>query len=201
MPPSGRQAWSDADNAADDPMERATMTTVNKNRYVVFSHGQESGPWGTKIGALARLAGQEGYEIESVDYRGIDDPRERVRKLVESCKDLGGDLVLVGSSLGGYVSVAAAPYLHAMGVFLMAPALTMPGLPPLRDPPLDCPTSIVHGLRDEVIPFEQSVEFARRHRCALHLLDDGHRLHEQLRVIGYLFESFLLGLDMPSSKR
>jgi alpha/beta superfamily hydrolase len=185
---------------SDDRGGRATIPLV-KNRYVVFSHGQESGPWGTKISALARIAGQEGYEVESVDYRGIDNPSERVRKLVASCKDLSGDLVLVGSSLGGFVSVAAAPHLHAMGVFLMAPALTMAGLPPLREPPLDCPATIVHGLRDDVVPFDQSVDFARRHLCALHLLDDGHRLHAQMRVISYLFEAFLLSLDLPAAKR
>ena len=39
-------------------------------RYVVFSHGQDSGPWGTKITALAETARAEGYEVESVDYRG-----------------------------------------------------------------------------------------------------------------------------------
>ena len=94
-------------------------------RYVVFSHGKDAGPWGVKITALAGNARSEGYEVESVDYRGVDDPRERVHRLVEFCKELKGDLVLVGSSLGGYVSVAAASLLHARGVFLMAPALTM----------------------------------------------------------------------------
>lgn len=126
------------------------------DRYVVFSHGKDAGPWGVKITALAGNARSEGYEVESVDYRGIDDPRERVHKLVEFCKELKGDLVLCGSSLGGYVSVAAASLLHARGVFLMAPALTMPGLPPLREKLLDCPTTIVHGWKDDVVPVEQS---------------------------------------------
>ena len=31
------------------------------NRHVVFSHGQESGPWGRKIAALADVARSEGY--------------------------------------------------------------------------------------------------------------------------------------------
>ena len=145
------------------------------DRYVVFSHGKDAGPWGVKITALAGNARSEGYEVESVDYRGIDDPRERVNKLVEYCKELKGDLVLCGSSLGGYVSVAAASLLHARGVFLMAPALTMPGLPPLREKLLDCPTMIVHGWKDDIVPVEQSMEFARRHGCALHILNSDHR--------------------------
>ena len=37
----------------------------------------------------------------------------------------------------------------------------MPGLPPLRDRVLDCPTTIVHGWKDDVVPVEQSIEFRR----------------------------------------
>ena len=47
---------------------------VVMGRHVVFSHGQESGPWGRKISALADVARSEGYEAHSVDYRGIDAP-------------------------------------------------------------------------------------------------------------------------------
>jgi fermentation-respiration switch protein FrsA (DUF1100 family) len=167
-------------------------------RYVVFSHGQESGPWGRKISALAEVARAEGYEAQSVDYRGIDEPRARVARLVDFCKELAGDLVLVGSSIGGYVSVASASLLHARGLFLMAPALYLEGLPELRSGVLDCPTALVHGWRDEVVPFEHSVRFAQTHRCALHLLESDHRLHNQVRVIQYLFEYFLIALDLPA---
>ncbi len=45
---------------------------------VVFSHGQESGPWGSKITAMAKVVAELGLAAESVDYRGIDDPGERV---------------------------------------------------------------------------------------------------------------------------
>ena len=167
-------------------------------RYVVFSHGQESGPWGRKIAALAEVARAEGYEAHSVDYRGVEEPRARVTRLVDFCKELAGDLVLVGSSLGGYVAVAAASVLHARGVFLMAPALYLDGLPELRAGVLDCPTVVVHGWRDEVVPYDHSVRFARDHRCALHLLESDHRLHNQVRVIQYLFEYFLIALDLPA---
>ncbi len=169
------------------------------SRYVVFSHGKESGPWGRKIAALADVARSEGYQAESVDYRGIEGPRERIARLVDFCKELQGDLVLVGSSMGGYVSVASASLLHARGVFLMAPALYMEGLPPLRENLLDCPATIVHGWYDEVVPFEHSVRFAKDYGAALHLLRSDHRLHNQLRVIRYLFEYFLIALDLPAA--
>jgi pimeloyl-ACP methyl ester carboxylesterase len=166
-------------------------------RYVVFSHGQEGGPWGRKITALADTARSEGYEPESVDYRGIDSPRDRVARLMEFCQDLQGDLVLVGSSLGGYVSVAAASLLHARGVFLMAPALYMEGLPELRKGVLDCPVTVVHGWRDEVVPYDHSMRFAQLYGASLHLLNGDHKLHSELRAIRYLFEYFLISLDLP----
>jgi pimeloyl-ACP methyl ester carboxylesterase len=168
------------------------------SRHVVFSHGKESGPWGRKISALAEVARSEGYEAHSVDYRGLDEPRARVARLVEFCKELSGDLVLVGSSLGGYVAVASASLLHARGIFLMAPALYLEGLPQLRAGVLDCPATVVHGWRDDVVPYEQSVRFTQTYKGALHLLESDHRLHNQLRVIQYLFEYFLIALDLPA---
>ena len=87
-----------------------------------------------------------------------------IAKLVDFCKELAGDLVLVGSSLGGYIAVASASLLHARGVFLMAPALYMEGLPELRAGVLDCPASVVHGWRDDVVPYEHSVRFANTYR-------------------------------------
>ena len=168
------------------------------SRHVVFCHGKESGPWGRKISALAEVARSEGYDAHSVDYRGLDEPRARVAKLVDFCKELTGDLVLVGSSLGGYVAVASASLLHARGVFLMAPALYVEGLPELRAGVLDCPASVIHGWRDDVVPYEHSVRFAHANKAALHLLESDHRLHNQLRVIQYLFEYFLIALDLPA---
>jgi pimeloyl-ACP methyl ester carboxylesterase len=166
-------------------------------RHVVFSHGQDAAPWGRKISALAEVARAEGYDAHSVDYRGVEEPRARVSRLVDFCKELGGDLVLTGSSLGGYVSVAAASLLHARGVFLMAPALYVPGLPELRTGVLDCPATVVHGWHDDVVPYEHSVRFAKSYKAALHLLESDHRLHDQMRVIEYLFEYFLIALDLP----
>lgn len=168
-------------------------------RHVVFSHGKDSEPWGRKITALAETARAEGYEVDSIDYRGIDDPQARVTKLVESCQSLIGDLVLVGSSLGGYVALAAAALLHARGVFLMAPAIYFDALAPLRSNPLDCPATIVHGWQDEIVPFDHSVRFGREHRVTLHLINADHRMHAQLSTVQYLFEQFIIQLDLPES--
>src|SRR5258705_1303287 len=139
------------------------------SRHVVFSHGQESGPWGRKISALAEVARSEGYVAHSVDYRGLEEPRARVGKLVDFCKELAGDLVLVGSSLGGYVAVTSASLLHARGVFLMAPALYMQGLPELRASMPDCPAAVGPGGPDHGVPLQPSVRFAQAYGAARHL--------------------------------
>ena len=83
------------------------MTTV------IFSHGQESGPWGTKIRAMADLVRELGCEADSIDYRGLADPSARVDKLVAECRGLDDSLILVGSSMGGHVATAAAGSLGA----------------------------------------------------------------------------------------
>jgi fermentation-respiration switch protein FrsA (DUF1100 family) len=168
-----------------------------KPRYCVFSHGKDSEPWGKKIIAMAETARSEGYTVESIDYRGIDTVEGRIAKLVEGCKNLQGDLVLVGSSLGGYVCTSAASFLHARGVFLLAPALYLDGLPPLRPRVVDCPVELVHGWRDDVVPLEHSMRFAREYGAALHVLEDDHRLHGSIRRIKHLFEFFLISVDLP----
>jgi pimeloyl-ACP methyl ester carboxylesterase len=174
---------------------------VKAPRHVVFSHGLESGPWGTKISALAPIARAEGYEVDSVDYTDLRSPAERVTRLVDACNAKKGELVLVGSSLGGYVSVAAAGALHARAVFLMAPAFYRPELPELRERILDCPTCVVHGWRDDVIPVDSSIRFAREHRAELHVLDGDHGLRAQLPTLIALFEYFLISIELLPERR
>ena len=51
--------------------------------------------------------------------------------------------------------------------------------------PLDLPTLIYHGRRDESVPYEQSVRFADgRPNVVLRLLDTDHRLTGELDLIG-----------------
>ncbi len=166
-------------------------------RHVVFSHGLESGPWGTKISSMAEVARTEGYDPESVDYRGIADPHDRLTRLLSYCRDLSGELVLVGSSLGGHVATAASSLLRARGLFLLAPAFYMPGREHETPQPAACPITIVHGWRDDVVPVENSIRYAREHGATLHIVDGDHRMIEQLSLINYLFEYFLVSLDLP----
>ena len=144
---------------------------------------------------MAEIAREEGFHVESVDYRGIEDPHARVTRLLAFCKDLRGSLILVGSSVGGYVSVAGSSLLQARGMFLLAPALYMPGFEKFSPRPAVCPTAIVHGWRDEVIPVENSIRFAREQNATLHVLDADHRMLDQLRPINHFVSYFLFTVD------
>src|SRR5882762_9251169 len=94
---------------------------------VCFAHGKESGPWGTKITHLANTAKRRGYEVISPDYSHSHDPRARLAQLLELAPKAGRALVLVGSSMGGYVSAMACAALKPQALLLMAPALYFPG--------------------------------------------------------------------------
>ncbi len=170
------------------------MLQTRSFRTVVFSHGKESGPWGSKITAMAAAVHDLTVEAESVDYRGIDDPAARVAKLIDTAVELEGPLVLVGSSMGGHVSAAAAARVKARGLFLLAPAFYMPGFESHTPQDVSCPTVIVHGWRDDIVPFDNSIRWAREHRAELHVLDSDHRLEDKIQDICRLLRSFLTGL-------
>ena len=165
---------------------------------VVFSHGKESGPWGSKITAMAAVVRDLGSAVESVDYRGLDDPGDRVRKLAGVGGEFKAPLVLVGSSMGGHVSAAAASLLKPRGLFLLAPAFYMAGYEEYTPQDVACPTAIVHGWHDDIVPVENSIRWAREHQAALHLLNSDHRLEDQIEAICLLLRAFLTALDRPT---
>ena len=161
------------------------MTTV------IFSHGQESGPWGTKIRAMAELARDLGCSVDSIDYQGIADPTERVRKCVEECAAIDDKIVLVGSSMGGHVATAAAGQVGAVGLFVLAPAYFMEGYEDLTPEPPTIPITIVHGWHDDVVPVENSIRYARDCSATLHLVDGDHRLTGNIGEINEYLRQFL----------
>ena len=165
---------------------------------VVFSHGRESGPWGSKITAMAAVVRTHGWAAESVDYRGLDDPSERVRKLLAVGKEFQNPLVLVGSSMGGHVAASAASQLGAHSLFLLAPAFYMAGYEEYTPQDVACPTAIVHGWHDDIVPVENSIRWAREHQAALHLLNSDHRLEDQIEAICLLLRAFLPALGEPA---
>lgn len=178
--------------------------TSNKGQQpvalVVFSHGKESGPFGRKIKRLMAVAEKLGLRTVSIVYRECINADERVAKLNEYIKQAEvsiKQMVLVGSSMGGYVSMAVANKHSVAGMFLMAPALWMES----EEYTIQsyCPQTqhveIVHGMNDDTVPYENSIRFAREHgNTVLHLVPDDHRLKASHDFLAYQFQLFLQGI-------
>ncbi len=160
--------------------------------HILFSHGQGSGPWGRKITALSALARERGCEVESLDYQDLpEDAEARVERLCERLAACDVLPVLVGSSMGGYVSTVASTRFPVPGLFLMAPALY---ISPYAVQAYDSQArhiEVVHGWADTVIPVELSMRFARDMNCTVHMVAGDHRLADALPEVSDLFDNFL----------
>lgn len=161
---------------------------------VWFAHGSESGPWGRKISVLSVIASDLGHAVRSPDYRGMDSPRARLDHLLSLAPPQDERLILVGSSMGGWVAGMAARALRPAGLFLMAPAFHLPGYE--GDPGYGrVRTSVIHGWHDELIPPEHSLRYCGGGAAELHLLDSDHGLASALPVIEAVFTVFLEGVS------
>jgi len=158
---------------------------------VFFLHGLESGPDGFKIQAMREVVHRHGWRSEAPDFRGLRDPELRLKHLLPLLPRQE-PVILVGSSLGGFVAARAAAELALSpgdytlaGLFLLCPAFDLPGYPLDRpDQPLrGDAVRIVHGRHDSVVPLINSERAARDWQCALLVTEDEHPLHDSLSLI------------------
>lgn len=170
---------------------------------IIFSHGKEGSPESRKIVQLSRLAEAAGHEVLAPDYREMPSPEDRARHLLEFLQDPERDTILVGSSMGGYISLVATArsVSPVRGIFLMAPALYLAGYEVQSFPSPRCPIEMIHGWCDEVVPYQNSIRFAGETRAKLLLVDDDHRLSNSMDEIENLFERFLPSVTEPSRSR
>ena len=164
---------------------------------VVFSHGKESGPWGFKIKRLAEIARRRGFGVDSIDYTDLMDPDLRVERLLAALDQEVDEFVLAGSSMGGYVALVASEAIATKGMFLMAPALYMPGFKHQQHDSKSSHIEIVHGWSDDVIPADHSIRYARYADCTLHLICGDHALNGVIETVERLFERFLATISRP----
>jgi pimeloyl-ACP methyl ester carboxylesterase len=162
-----------------------------QNFTVIFAHGRESGPWGVKIRALARVAENFGFRVVSRDDSDTRDPELRVSRLIEEAGSIQGPVILAGSSMGGYVTAVASQTVKPVGLFLMAPALNMPGYDNHDVEAKARELEVVHGWDDDVVPFEGVLNFSRAHNALLHLVPAQHALIEQVDWLVEVFALFL----------
>ncbi len=164
---------------------------MRQNYQIIFSHGKESGPYGVKITAMTEVADNLGIDSVSLDYQGMDDPEHRVEKLVKHARQYSKKLILVGSSMGAYVSIRASQQLHLAGLFLLAPAVYMPGYESQNMTAAADMVMTMHGWQDEIVPVENAIQFAGEQGSDILLVHDDHVLRHSLPRICREFKTFL----------
>ena len=171
--------------------------------HCILSHGFESGPQATKVGALAAVAERLGWTHERPDYRDLDarseisrvgDVPQRLQRLLEHAQQAAaqGPLVLAGSSLGAYISALVTLQVPVRGLFLMVPPVQMGPMPKLDAAPV--PTTVVQAWHDEIIPAAEVIAWAQARSVRLLMLNDGHQLGRHVPEVAEAFEQLLRSL-------
>lgn len=165
--------------------------------HILLSHGSDSGPDATKVSVLAALAESLGWSTERPDYRQDDlnghagSVAPRLARLRAAMGSHAAPVVLVGSSMGAFVSGLASLDRPVAGLFLLATPAAIPGYGEAFDLRDGVPTMLVHGWRDDVCPLDELYALVHKRRLPLLTLDDDHRLSASVDHIAAEFRHFL----------
>ena len=97
---------------------------------------------------------------------------------------------IVGSSFGGLMGAiftCERPHL-VRKLVLLAPALMLTEFAScLEHKPVTIMTTIVHGMKDNVVPLEEVRKIAEKvfQNLTYHIVDDDHRLHETTKALDW----------------
>ena len=165
---------------------------------IYFSHGKKGVPNGKKILKMSELAKSKGFETTSIDYTDTLNPDIRAKRLIDILNNETGDYILVGSSMGGYISLVAEEMVpnKPHGIFLLAPALYLESYEKQEFAPHIKMIEVLHGWNDTVVPFRNSLKFCKDNKYTLHLLDADHQFSKSLDEVLSLFDDFLKRIKM-----
>jgi pimeloyl-ACP methyl ester carboxylesterase len=170
---------------------------------VYILHGRDSSPQSRKCELLAAAARRHGWKVVIPDYSQIPSADDRFKLFIDQHIDdeRPGRVMIVGSSMGAYVALAASKKFKPDALLLLSPAVYLPGYALNEPTPHAARSVVVHGWCDDVVPPSFVVRFADRYKCELHLLDDIHDLSNSLPFIESLFIDMLDRLHPVSRLR
>jgi len=149
---------------------------------ILFLHGLETGPHGSKYQALKEMFG----EVLSPDCSGVKDEIKRLKIIEKEISRETGPFLVVGSSMGGLMALLLQNQHpeQVAGLVLCAPAIHRPSAIELDLNNLP-PTIVIHGTQDDVVPIEASQPFGDR----LRKVKDDHRLSNSMdEILRAVFE-------------
>jgi len=163
--------------------------------HVFLSHGLESGPDSTKVQALKTEAETfAGVSAIALDHRSTKDPATRLEQMRTAIRESGAqaeNIILAGSSMGGWVCAQTSAETPVLGCFLMAPALAMKGYPDSSPNIQARHTQIIHGWHDDVVLPMPVIELAAAQDLPMLALPDDHRLQNSLPRLVAEFRRFM----------
>jgi alpha/beta superfamily hydrolase len=167
--------------------------------HAIVSHGFEAHPEAVKALACAAAARSLGWTEERPDYRPFDARRDvsrlgdveaRIAHLKAIAMKASAPLVLVGSSLGAFISARVSLDVPVAGLFLMAPPVWLEdydfALQVAR-----VPTRVIHGWNDEIITAMSVAAWAQPRNLRTTFVPDTHRLEAHAQYCGDELARFL----------
>ena len=161
------------------------ISNPGKGPCIVLLHGYmyTSDVW-NEIGLL-RLLEQKGIPFKAIDmpYGHANESTPRNPDPAENAAIVAGlappEAVLVGASLGGYITLRHCVANQASGVMLIAPVMSLQQELASRYSRLSMPVSIIYGDADNVVYPQEIRRLAR-------LLDTDVRVYEGARHAAYM---------------
>jgi alpha/beta superfamily hydrolase len=168
---------------------------MTRTVHVFLSHGLESGPDSTKVQALkAEAESFNGVTATALDHRSTKGPATRLQQMRSAIEKSGArheNIVLVGSSMGGWVCAQTSAETPVLGCFLLAPALAMKDYPESSPQIQARHTQIIHGWDDDVVLPMPVIELAQTQNLPILVLPDGHRLQNSLERLVSEFRTWM----------
>jgi len=158
---------------------------------VIFSHGLEGTPLGSKAKIIKEICTANNVIFTTIDYKDCKTANERVELLESNIKNNSNSLILVGSSMGGYVSATCSNKYESLGLFLIAPALYLTGYEVQKYRSKSKNITVRHGWNDDIIPVDNSIKFCKIHNCNLTIDQDDHRMSKTRNELAIHFTNFL----------
>lgn len=175
----------------------ALVYTKNGNlKYrMVYLPGKQGDINEGKIKLLRLIAKEQKILFTVIDYKKLNSLNNSIDYAINVIKEKNEKIILCGSSMGGYISIVLSNYIESIyGILLLAPAIGIDGYPDIETNIKCKNVKVIHGYNDDMVPYENVINFCINKKIEMHLVNDNHRLTKSYKLIGQELLSLILNL-------